>query len=68
MQFALFYEIPVARPWDDMSEYRAFQYVIDQAVLGDQVGFHSFWSVEHHFLEEMSHSSNPEVLFAAMAP
>ena len=36
-------------------------------MLADQVGFHSFWTVEHHFLEEFSHCSNPEVLYGAVA-
>jgi alkanesulfonate monooxygenase SsuD/methylene tetrahydromethanopterin reductase-like flavin-dependent oxidoreductase (luciferase family) len=67
MKFALFYEIPVARPWDGDSEYRAYKDTIEQAVLGDKVGFHSFWTVEHHFLEEYSHCSNPEVLYGAIA-
>jgi alkanesulfonate monooxygenase SsuD/methylene tetrahydromethanopterin reductase-like flavin-dependent oxidoreductase (luciferase family) len=67
VKFALFYEIPVARPWDAESEYRAYQETIEQAVLGDQVGFHAFWTVEHHFLEEFSHCSNPEVLYGAIA-
>jgi alkanesulfonate monooxygenase SsuD/methylene tetrahydromethanopterin reductase-like flavin-dependent oxidoreductase (luciferase family) len=31
------------------------------------MGFHSFWTVEHHFLEEYSHCSNPEVLYGAVA-
>ena len=31
------------------------------------MGFHSFWTVEHHFLEEYSHCSNPEVLYGAIA-
>jgi len=34
-------------------------------VLGDQVGFHSFWTVEHHL--EFSHCSNPEVIHGAVA-
>jgi alkanesulfonate monooxygenase SsuD/methylene tetrahydromethanopterin reductase-like flavin-dependent oxidoreductase (luciferase family) len=67
MEFALFYEIAVPRPWDADSEYRAYRNVIEQAVLADRMGFHSFWTVEHHFLEEMSHSSNPEVLYGAVA-
>ena len=67
MKFALFYEIPVARPWDAESEHRAYKNTLEQAVLGDQVGFHSFWTVEHHFLEEYSHCSNPEVLYGAIA-
>ena len=67
MKFAMFYEIPVARPWNDDSEYLAYQNTIEQAVPGDQMGFHSFWTVEHHFLEEYSHCSNPEVLYGAIA-
>jgi len=31
------------------------------------VGFHSFWLVEHHFLEEYSHSSAPEIFLAALS-
>ena len=67
MDLGLFYEIPVPKPWDAQSELRAYRETIDQAVLGDQVGFHSFWTVEHHFLEEFSHCSNPEVLYGAIA-
>lgn len=61
------YEIPVQRPWSERAEYDAFQRVIDEAVLADKLGFHSFWTVEHHFLAEFSHSSAPEVLYGAIA-
>ena len=44
-----------------------YRELIQQAVLADHLGYHSFWTVEHHFLEEMSHSSNPEVLYGAVA-
>jgi alkanesulfonate monooxygenase SsuD/methylene tetrahydromethanopterin reductase-like flavin-dependent oxidoreductase (luciferase family) len=67
VRFALFYEIPVARPWQPDSEHRAFKNTLEQAVYGDQMGFHAFWTVEHHFLEEFSHCSNPEVLYGAVA-
>ena len=67
MKFALFYEIPVAKPWDEESEHRAYKNTLEQAILGDKVGFHSFWTVEHHFLEEYSHCSNPEILYGAIA-
>jgi alkanesulfonate monooxygenase SsuD/methylene tetrahydromethanopterin reductase-like flavin-dependent oxidoreductase (luciferase family) len=67
MKFAMFYEIPVPRPWTERSEYDAYQHVIEQAELGDRMGFHSLWTVEHHFLEEYSHCSNPEVLYGALA-
>jgi alkanesulfonate monooxygenase SsuD/methylene tetrahydromethanopterin reductase-like flavin-dependent oxidoreductase (luciferase family) len=67
MKFGLMYEIPVQRPWHARSEYEAFQRVIDEAVLADELGFHSFWTVEHHFLAEFSHCSAPEVLYGALA-
>jgi alkanesulfonate monooxygenase SsuD/methylene tetrahydromethanopterin reductase-like flavin-dependent oxidoreductase (luciferase family) len=67
MKFALFYEIPVPRPWSRTSEAEAYRNTLEQAILGDKVGFHAFWTVEHHFLEEFSHCSNPEVLYGAVA-
>lgn len=67
MQFALFYEIPVARPWDADSEYQAYQDTLEQAIHGERHGWDAFWTVEHHFLSEYSHCSNPEVLYGAIA-
>lgn len=66
MKFCLFYEIPVDAT-DPLAEYRAYQDVLEQAVRADQVGFHSFMTVEHHFLKRFSHCSNPEVLYGAVA-
>jgi alkanesulfonate monooxygenase SsuD/methylene tetrahydromethanopterin reductase-like flavin-dependent oxidoreductase (luciferase family) len=67
VKFAMFYEIPVAKPWGPRSEYEAYQNTIEQVKLGDRMGFHSFWTVEHHFLDEYSHCSNPEVLYGHIA-
>jgi alkanesulfonate monooxygenase SsuD/methylene tetrahydromethanopterin reductase-like flavin-dependent oxidoreductase (luciferase family) len=67
MKFALFYEIPVARPWGPDSERVAYENTLAQAVAGDKFGWDAFWTVEHHFLEEYSHCSNPEVLYGAIA-
>ncbi|HEY2815025.1 MAG TPA: LLM class flavin-dependent oxidoreductase [Acidimicrobiales bacterium] len=67
MRFALFYEIPVARPWGPDSERQAYLDTIDQVVAGERAGFDAIWTVEHHFLEEYSHCSNPEVLYGAIA-
>ncbi|MDQ1477491.1 MAG: hypothetical protein QOE62_2720, partial [Actinomycetota bacterium] len=67
MQFALFYEIPVAKPWKPDSEHVAYKNTLTQAIAGEAAGFSAFWTVEHHFLEEYSHCSNPEVLYGAIA-
>ena len=67
MKFALFYEIPVPRPWEEDSELVAYQNTLEQAIAGDRHGWHAFWTVEHHFLQEYSHCSNPEVLYGAIA-
>ena len=37
---------------------------LEQARLADELGFDSVWCVEHHFLEEYSHCSAPEVMLA----
>ncbi len=65
MKFALFYEIPVVAPFTREKELAAYQNTLEQAVLADQLGWHAFWTVEHHFLEEYSHSSAPEVFLGA---
>jgi alkanesulfonate monooxygenase SsuD/methylene tetrahydromethanopterin reductase-like flavin-dependent oxidoreductase (luciferase family) len=67
MRFALFYEIPVARPWGPDSERLAYQNTLDQAVAAERFGWDAVWTVEHHFLEEYSHCSNPEILYGAIA-
>ncbi|MEY2569534.1 MAG: hypothetical protein QOE35_4063, partial [Actinomycetota bacterium] len=67
MRFALFYEIPVARPWGPDSEREAYANTLEQAVAADRLGWDAVWTVEHHFLEEYSHCSNPEVLYGAIA-
>ena len=67
MKFSLFYEIPVANPSAPQAEYRAYQNTLEQALFGEKMGFHAFWTVEHHFLKHFSHCSNPEVLYGAIA-
>jgi alkanesulfonate monooxygenase SsuD/methylene tetrahydromethanopterin reductase-like flavin-dependent oxidoreductase (luciferase family) len=67
MDLALISEIPVPRPWTARSERDAYRRVVEQAVLADRLGFHSFWSTEHHFLDEFAHSSAPEALYAHIA-
>jgi alkanesulfonate monooxygenase SsuD/methylene tetrahydromethanopterin reductase-like flavin-dependent oxidoreductase (luciferase family) len=67
MKFGIFYEHSVSRPWSDVSEWRAYHQALEQICLADDLGFDQVWEVEHHFLEEYSHSSAPEVFLAAAA-
>ena len=65
MKFGIFYEHQLPRPWNEGDEYRLFQEALDQVELADRLGIDYAWEVEHHFLEEYSHSSAPEVFLAA---
>ena len=65
MKFGIFYEHQLPRPWQEDSELRLFQEALDQVELADRLGIDYAWEVEHHFLEEYSHSSAPEVFLAA---
>ena len=65
MKFGIFYEHQIPRPWTDDSEHRVFKNGLDQIQLADELGYDYAWEVEHHFLEEYSHSSAPEVFLAA---
>jgi alkanesulfonate monooxygenase SsuD/methylene tetrahydromethanopterin reductase-like flavin-dependent oxidoreductase (luciferase family) len=65
VKFGIFYEHQVGRPWDDTTEHRLIQEALDQVELADRLGIQYVWEVEHHFLEEYSHSSAPEVFLAA---
>ncbi|MGZ0188676.1 MAG: LLM class flavin-dependent oxidoreductase, partial [Alphaproteobacteria bacterium] len=67
MRFGVFYELQLPRPWNDGDEHRLFKEAVQQIVLADKLGFDYAWEVEHHFLDEYSHSSAPEVLLAAAA-
>ena len=65
MQFGIFYEHQLPRPWTDGAEQQLFQEALEQVELADRLGIDYAWEVEHHFLEEYSHSSAPEVFLAA---
>ncbi len=67
MKFGIFYELSVPRPWDRESEKRVYDHALEQVVLADQLGFDQVWAVEHHFLEEYSHCSAPEIFLTACA-
>ncbi|MCP5029870.1 MAG: LLM class flavin-dependent oxidoreductase [Actinomycetia bacterium] len=65
MKFGIFYEHQLPRPWTEESEYELLNRSLDQVELADGLGYDYAWEVEHHFLEEYSHSSAPEVFLAA---
>src|SRR5438876_6434681 len=65
MRFGLFYEHQLPRPWKEDSEQKLLSDALEQVELADRVGIDCVWEVEHHFLEEYSHSSAPEVFLAA---
>ena len=67
MRFGIFYEMQLPRPWGPDDERRLFHEALDQVVLADRLGYDNAWEVEHHFLDEYSHSSAPEVFLAAAA-
>jgi alkanesulfonate monooxygenase SsuD/methylene tetrahydromethanopterin reductase-like flavin-dependent oxidoreductase (luciferase family) len=65
MKFGIFYEHQLPRPWTENAEYELLQNSLDEVELADRLGYDYAWEVEHHFLEEYSHSSAPEVFLAA---
>ncbi|MEW6776821.1 MAG: LLM class flavin-dependent oxidoreductase [Bdellovibrionota bacterium] len=65
MKFGIFYEHQIPRPWQDGDMERLLKDALDQVELADRLGIDYVWEVEHHFLEEYSHSSAPEIFLAA---
>ncbi len=65
MKFGIFYEHQLPRPWTEGSEHKLLKDAIEQVKLADALGIDYVWEVEHHFLEEYSHSSAPEIFLAA---
>jgi alkanesulfonate monooxygenase SsuD/methylene tetrahydromethanopterin reductase-like flavin-dependent oxidoreductase (luciferase family) len=67
VNFGIFFELSVPRPFAPGSERLVYENALEQARLADELGFESLWAVEHHFLEEYSHCSAPEVFLTACA-
>jgi alkanesulfonate monooxygenase SsuD/methylene tetrahydromethanopterin reductase-like flavin-dependent oxidoreductase (luciferase family) len=65
VKFGIFYEHQIGRPHHEDTERQLVQDALDQIELADRLGIQYVWEVEHHFLEEYSHSSAPEVFLAA---
>jgi alkanesulfonate monooxygenase SsuD/methylene tetrahydromethanopterin reductase-like flavin-dependent oxidoreductase (luciferase family) len=74
MKLDLLYEVDSPKPWNGPHPYgqrereqRAYREAIEQIKLGDRLGFHTVWAVEHHFREGRSHCPAPEVLLGALS-
>jgi alkanesulfonate monooxygenase SsuD/methylene tetrahydromethanopterin reductase-like flavin-dependent oxidoreductase (luciferase family) len=65
MKFGIFYELQLPRPWTADGEYELVTNALDQVEMADRLGYDVAWEVEHHFMEEYSHSSAPEVFLGA---
>ena len=65
MKFGIFYELQLPRPWKEGDEHKLYQNALSQLELADKLGYDYAWEVEHHFLEEYSHSPSPESFLAA---
>ena len=57
MRFGIFYEMQLPKPWAPDDERRLFHEALAQVALADRLGYDYAWEVEHHFLDEYSHSS-----------
>jgi alkanesulfonate monooxygenase SsuD/methylene tetrahydromethanopterin reductase-like flavin-dependent oxidoreductase (luciferase family) len=64
VRFGLFYEHQLPRIGDG-DEEALLADALEQVELADRLGIDYVWEVEHHFLEEYSHSSAPEVFLGA---
>ena len=67
MRFGIFYELSVPRPFTPGVERTVYENALAQVRLADELGFDTVWAVEHHFLEEYSHCSAPELFLTACA-
>ncbi len=67
MRFHVLYEIECPRPWGETSIHDCFWEALEQTKVAEEAGFETVWSVEHHFLDQFSVASAPEVWLSAVA-
>jgi alkanesulfonate monooxygenase SsuD/methylene tetrahydromethanopterin reductase-like flavin-dependent oxidoreductase (luciferase family) len=67
MQIGMFFELQLPRPWTVDGEQTLVRHALEWAELGERAGIEYAWAQEHHFLEEYSHSTAPEVFLAAVS-
>jgi alkanesulfonate monooxygenase SsuD/methylene tetrahydromethanopterin reductase-like flavin-dependent oxidoreductase (luciferase family) len=67
VKFGLLYEIEPLRPWGETTVADCFWECLEQVKVAEEVGFSHCFVVEHHFLDQFSVSSAPEVWLSAVA-
>jgi len=67
VKFGLLYEIEPMRPWGPTTVVDCFWQALEQVKVAEASGFSHLFVVEHHFLDQFSVSSAPEVWLAAVA-
>jgi alkanesulfonate monooxygenase SsuD/methylene tetrahydromethanopterin reductase-like flavin-dependent oxidoreductase (luciferase family) len=69
MKFGLIYEIalPISEEAKGRTESEVYWETLEQVVRAEELGFEYAWFPEHHFLEDLSRSSVPEIFLAALA-
>jgi len=60
-------KVETTMAWAPDAEARGYRQAVAQGVAGEAAGFTHAWAVEHHFLEEYSHSSAPEVFLGHLS-
>ena len=65
MKFGGIHIMQLPRPWGAEDGRRLLNDGLEIVELSDRVGFDYVWGTEHHFLEEYSHASSPEMFLAA---
>ena len=66
MKFSMIFEAQIVDT-SRKGEYEIMQECVEQAVLGEKVGFDRIWAVEHHCLKWYAHMSAPETFLAYVA-
>jgi len=61
------FELSTPRPFTAERQRAVYENALEQIVVAEEFGFSSAWCVEHHFLEEYSHSSCPDLFLTAAA-
>lgn len=66
MKFSMIFEAQMVDT-SKASEQKVFHDCVEQAVLGEKMGFDCIWAVEHHCLTQYAHMSAPETFLAFVA-